>query len=154
MLKDTLPEDAFDPSWIGSYRETIDVIWRQLVRLNSNIYALEKLFAFPFALFVGPISRGFFWKLTENALFDSCVLIIWKVAVDNDFEKGVTLQKFKGRILKHLRNDVLLKEFKKALKETDFKKAFPIYESKILELRHNYIAHLNLEKHTKPTSQE
>ena len=98
MLTDTLPDDVIESSWIDSYKQTIDVLWWQLVRLNANIYNLEKILAFPFELF-DPISPRHFWKLVENALFDSCVLIIWKVAVDNDFGEGITLQQFKNEII-------------------------------------------------------
>lgn len=152
MLKDTLPEDAIDPAWIGTYQETIDVIWWQLVRLNSNIYALEKLLGFPFTLFVGPISHGFFWELTKNALFDSCVLIIWKVGVDTD-RRGITLSKFQEELRLNIRNEYRA-EFEKALDDVDFHKTFSTFKSKVREIRHNYVAHLNLDKHIKPSPQD
>jgi hypothetical protein len=82
------------------------------------------------------------------------VLIIWKVVVDNAFGEGITLQQFRNEIIQHIQRNEYREEFKKMLKDIDFEKTVSIFNSKIREIRHNYVAHLNLAKHISPTPEE
>jgi hypothetical protein len=112
---------------------------------------LEKITAFRFDLF-GDYSRNF-WELSEQALFESSIMVIWRVAVDSHSD-GLTLQKLKKQILQNLKDDGLKREFRRLLKEIQFEEKIKNLKPAIQEIRHNYIAHFNLGKHVSPTPKQ
>lgn len=149
-IREWSPEKVVEPSWLDEYNQKLDVIWWQLVRLNSNILILEEIFAFPFDLLQSePPSRNF-WNLVTDALFETSVMIIWRVAVDTRNEV-LTLQMLKNEIRQHLKTEDYRKQFQEAIKKVQFEKTVSAYKSKIEELRDNYFAHLNRVKNTNPT---
>jgi len=153
-LREVAPEDLIESSWLKKYKQNIEALWWQLVRLNSSIFVLEKMFAFPFDLFQPPPPPRHFWNLTEIALFEACVMIVWRVAVDNSFGEGLTLQQLKNEIFQHLREENHRDQFRKALKEIGFESATSTFRPKIKEIRHNYIAHFNLGRRVNPTPEQ
>jgi hypothetical protein len=148
-LREMLPKDLIAPPWLATYERNIDAIWGQLVTLNSSIFVLEKISPFRFDLFV--IGRKHFWDLVEHALVETCVLVIWRIGVDCH-EEGLTLQQ-----LKHCVQNNLLPQYTAAFNELAKTSWLPQkvsrIEPKIKEIRDNYIAHFNLTKHVKPTSE-
>lgn len=151
-LQEIAPKDLIESTWLDSYEQNIDALWWQLVRLDSTIFVLEKIISFPFDLFL-PLPKRHFWNLVENTLFEMCVLIIWKVAVDNK-EEGLTLQQIKNKILQHLRKEDYRDQFRRALKNVDFEKTVSTFKHKITHIRHNYIAHFNLNANVNPTPEQ
>jgi hypothetical protein len=143
-----LPKDLLLPSWLDEYERKIDLIHQQLIRLNSNTFILERIFPFRFDLFT-PFHQDF-WVLVEQALFESSVMIVWRVGVDSRSE-GLTLQQLKNEILRNLKSD-FKDEFQKLIKAASFEKTISKIKPTIGKIRHDYIAHFNLNHHVKPTS--
>lgn len=142
-LSEICPEDLINPNWLDEYNKSINVVWRKLVRLNSNLLILSKIISFPFKLF--DVNPPQFWRLVENALFDSCVLLIWQTCVDTD-PQVLTIRKLKNQIFEHAINEklsLLGKEFK----QKAFDEKVTAFEEKVKDIRDNYVAHLNSERH-------
>jgi len=146
-VKKLPPKDLLLPSWSDEYEEKIDLIHQQLVRLNSSTFILEKLFSFRFDLFT-PFNQNF-WALIEQALFETCIMIVWRVGVDSHAE-GLTLQQLKKEVLHNLKDDYK-EEFRRLVKGANFEKTISSVKPTISKIRHNYIAHFNL-KHTYKTN--
>jgi len=136
------------PAWWNCYEKNIEVIQWQLVRLNSSIFVLEKFFTFRFDLFAPVPYSGSFWFLAEQALFETCVMVIWRVVTDTNSE-GLTLRQLKNDIFQNLSSHHKA-EFAKLFQSTNFEEKISRGEPAIIELRGNYIAHLNRLKHTSP----
>lgn len=98
------PNELLLSSHLNEYKNNIEAVWWQLVRLNSNIFILEKAEAFRFDLF-GNYSRTF-WELLKQSLFETSVMVVWRVAVDSHSD-GLTLQKLKNRFFKILKTMIL-----------------------------------------------
>ncbi len=151
-IREASPKDLIESSWYETYEDHVELIWEQLIRLNSSIFILENLLSFPFDLFLpGP---RYFWNLVEEALFETCVMTIWRVAVDSSFEEGLTIRQLKNEILQHLNSDENREEFKRLLRKVNFDQAIARVEPVIREIRHSYIAHFHLEKHVNPPPEE
>lgn len=149
-LREMSPKGLIEPSWLVTYERNIDAIWRQLVTLNSSIFVLEKISCFRFDLFV--IGRKHFWDLVEHALVETCVLVIWRAGVDCRKE-GLTLQQLKDCVQKNLLPQYTV-PFNELVEASGWPEKISEIKPKIKEIRHNYIAHFNLTKHVKPTSEE
>lgn len=67
MSEKPSPADVIDPSWLPTYERQRDAIWNQLTMLDTKLFLLEKLAAFPFKLFLQPADR-IFWQYAQNAL--------------------------------------------------------------------------------------
>jgi hypothetical protein len=150
-IQEIPPQKLILRSWWNCYEENLKVIWRQLERLNSSIFVLGKILAFRFDLFT-PFDQNF-WILVEGALFETCVMTIWRIGVDTRSE-GLTLRQFKNCIAQNLTSKAYKIEFEKLVKEIRFEKTVSRIEPAIKEIRHNYIAHFNLDKHLSPTPTE
>lgn len=150
-IEEMHPKDLFEPSWFVTYEQGVDVLYQQLVRLNSSIFVLEKVLPFPFDLFK-PYPR-LFWNLVTNALFETCVLAIWRVAVDSS-DAGLTLRQLKNEVFQHFCKDEYKQHFGKVLKSAHFEKTISTLEPKIITLRHDYIAHFNLAANVNPTPEQ
>jgi hypothetical protein len=70
------PDELFLSSYLNEYKNNIEAVWWQLVRLNSNVFVLDKIAAFRFDLF-GDYSRNF-WELSRQALFEASVMAIFR----------------------------------------------------------------------------
>jgi len=153
LLKEIPKEDLIEPSWLDSYNKNIEALWWQLVKLNSKIYVLDKILQFPFDLFE-PISPRNFWNLAVSSFFDSCIMILWRVSVDNSNKDGLTLEQLKNQILKHLSEENYKKQFRIILKNSKFDKDISEFRDKITFIRMNYIAHFNRQKNLNPTPEQ
>jgi hypothetical protein len=151
MLTEFSPQEVLEDTWLTSYEQHTEVIWQQLIRLNLGIHALNKLTSFPFDLF--ETTPQHFWKLVVTALFEMCVMIIWRIAVDTRTE-GLTVQKFKNQICQHVRDEKYCKLLNNSIKQKQLDKEIKALGPKIEKIRHNFIAHLNLLQHTNPTLTE
>jgi len=149
-LREMLPKYLIKQDWLESYETKRDAIWRQLVTLNSSVFVLEKISSFRFDLFV--TERMHFWDLVENALVETCVLVIWRVGVDCH-EKGLTLQQLKNDLQENLLPQYAV-AFNELVRTSWLSQRVSRIEPKIKEVRDNYIAHFNLSKRVKPTPEE
>jgi hypothetical protein len=149
MLNELSPNEILEDTWLTSYEGNIEVMWQQLIRLNLSTRALKKLISFPFDLF--ETTPQHFWKLVVTALFETCVMTLWRVAVDTD-ENVLTLQKFKNQICRHVQDKKYCKLLKDSLKQRNLDTEIKLLNPKIEEIRHNFIAHLNILQHTAPAS--
>jgi len=113
--------------------EKIEILWEQLVQLNSNLLILEKIIGFPWHLFQ-PDPLPQFWTLTLKNLYDMCILIIWRITENNP----------KRLSLPQVINDIKNSKIEDYLKDID-----EIHE-KVLKIRHGEIAHLGNKWMTDP----
>lgn len=150
-LREMSPEDLLEPSWIVTYEQSIEVLFQQLVRLNSSIFVLEKILAFRFDLFK-PYPR-LFWNLVESALFETCILIVWRVAIDSS-DEGITLRQLKNEIFQHFRKDEYKDWLARIVKSAGFERVVSNLEPKIIALRHDCVAHFNFGANVNPTPEQ
>ncbi|SRR6266498_2037789 len=144
-------QGVLEDTWLVSYEQQIDVLWKQLIRLNLGIRALNKLTSFPFDFF--ETSPQHFWKLVVEALFEMCVMIIWRIAVDERNE-GLNLQRFKNLICQHVQDHKYARLLKDSIRQKQLDKEIKALGLKIQQIRHNFIAHMNLTQHIDPNSSE
>ncbi|HBA88531.1 MAG TPA: hypothetical protein DCZ75_11290 [Geobacter sp.] len=134
------PEAAIKSEFIERYENEVNAIWDQVVRLNTNLYLLEKIRAFPFDEEVA--IEPTFWEYTYQALFDSSILLSWKLVSDKT--GGFTITQFKNLIsttyIKHEKKA----EFKDLIKKIDFSKKLKTEKKKVEVLRQKQVAHLDL----------
>lgn len=147
------PKDLIDADWLEEYNLLIDAIWWQLIRLNSTMLVLQKIIEFPFRILFPPPYRQHFWDLTTNSFFDSCVLIIWRVAVDTS-DEGLSLPQLKNQLMRHIRNNRSRAQIGKAFNAGKHEEHLNEMRVKIEHLRHNYIAHFNRVRNTRPTDED
>ena len=149
-ISEVPPEELLEPSWFETYEKSADALWWQLVRLNSNLLVLERIVFFPFDLFdTGP---HHFWRLIENALFESCLMVISRIAIDTDPDV-LTLNKLKIEIVGHIKAEYA-EPLRATLKPLAFERAIESFRSRIRDIRDNYIAHFNQGRHLRPTPRE
>ncbi len=123
------PDDLLNTTWLPTYKAELDALWWQIVRLNSNIFVIEKIEKFPFDLFQTLPSH--FWDLTYAALYDVCVMTVWKIAIDAD-RRTLTLRRFKNAILANLRDPNNRKLLKKQFAATQFDKTIKALEQNMI----------------------
>lgn len=128
------------PTWIPDYKKEIHAIWLQVVELNSNLFLLEHISKFPFKLFVVPPQT--FWALTWNALYESCVMCAWRIAVDADGD-CLTADQLRDAVLKNTVDDVAKRSLQVELKAVEFKKTLKAIKPKIRDLRHKLYGHFS-----------
>ena len=76
-LKEIQPEDVIEPEFLDFYTERIEAIWKQVVKLNSNVYCLKRIEEFPFDLFE-PGKSTLFWILVKDSMFETSVMVIYR----------------------------------------------------------------------------
>lgn len=127
-----------DPQWHPTYKQQVDALYSQAIELNSCLFVLEKVIAFPFRLFA--VGETTFWTLTVNSFFQAAVMCSWRIAVDSggDF---LTLRSFKNDLVQHVVDPAAKTELTAELKRIHFDRRLKAVESKITALRHRHFAH-------------
>jgi hypothetical protein len=144
--EDVLSEEAFP-----TYDEMMRGIWPHIIALNTNLYLLSKIIAFPFA-FLG-IDPQPYWTATQRALFDGCILVLWRVVLDTN-PAGRTLIHVKNQLFASLQDGRALKALAEVMEE-DFPSGWQTaWGAKVEEIRHNYVAHFDFHKHVRPTEED
>ncbi len=130
--KDVLVDGAVD-----DYEREMEFFYLQLVPLNVNIYYVERIFAFPFDLFVG-LMPVFFGQVVDNFL-QVGLLVITKLVTDThqDFR---TLMQFKNWVMKHVRSEYR-SPFQRRLKEVRFTSQAQSTLKRAKQLRDGRLAH-------------
>lgn len=133
-------QKSLDPIWIRQYWRHRDILWDEIVGLSTSLYLLERIIAFDFQLFQ-PKAQNIFWHTTANSLYESCVLSVWRIAVDSGADL-LTLSKFKAQTLVHITNPEAKKSVLRKLKRVDFEKSIESVQGQIRKLRHSRYGHL------------
>jgi len=139
------PSKVFEHSWLQVYGRIREVLWAEIVQLIANVFVMEKIASFPFELFWE--SDRYFWDVTFNGMFDSSVLIVHKICIDNDRDV-LTLHKFADEIRLNIPSDDLRDDFDEEMKAVGFKKNFGEIKALFKNERNNRIAHFNRELNT------
>ena len=144
-LRELQPADVIESSWLEEYERSTHLLWWELVRLNSNLYILDKLLGFRFDLFLPmPGQRTFFNMVIWN-LFEFSILTAWKL-----YEDTLTLRGFKNEIREHIDNEEYKSGFDGALKEIKFERQIRPLRDRIKALRNKRIAHLDKDFNLSP----
>lgn len=131
--------EPIKPDFLDQYERELTFIWDQVVRLNTNVYLLEKIVDFPFGEEV--VIEPTFWEYALEALFDSSVLISWKLVSD---KKGFSLLQFKNSVSERYIEEEEKMEFKELIKKIEFNRKLESEKGKVEVLRQKQIAHLDL----------
>ena len=135
-----LPRDKIENDWLMDFFRNQQALWGEIIQLNTNSFIMQKISNFPFKLF--PHRENIFWDTTFFSLFQSSVMIIYKIALDNNSEV-LSLSRFKNQILEHFINEEIKSEFKKNLKELNFNTKIKKYSNLVNEERNLRLAHFN-----------
>lgn len=136
------PNDILTACWHEEYHAQKETIGQELAKLNACILVLEKVNAFPFHIFAPYRERSHFWELTAVCLFESAVLAIWKIGIDSQ-SSGLTLRHFKNEIFRNLQHAQARTQVSSALLVVDFEARLSALKVKVVDLRHNIVAHWN-----------
>ena len=110
------------------------------MRLNTSVFILEKIAAFPFHLFA-PLENPF-WKTVYECLFETSVMVIWRIAVDTHHD-ALTIRRLKNGVRKNMREHHSLGLLDAELRRIHFTRDLSLIEDRVRDLRHNYIAHFS-----------
>ena len=143
------PEQLFPRSWLPTYEKEIRAIWWQLVQLNSNLLILDKIVSFPFNLL--QISITPFWHFVYAGLFETSVMIIWRLVDTN--RKTLSFPNFKKELIGNMHKEYLAR-FERVLKSIDFNNTVSRIRCHIKEIRDNQLAHFNREWIVKPPTSQ
>ena len=102
-LRELRPTDVIESSWLEKYERKTNLLWQELILLNSNLYVLEKLSKFPIHLLTDRV-RGDFLDIVAVNLSSMCAMIIWKLWLDKD-ERSLTLARFRDDVRQHVRSE-------------------------------------------------
>lgn len=151
-LQEMEAEDIVEPCSLDSYRKDRRAVYWELLRLNNNLFVLDKISAFPFHLF-GAGYLPLFWRSVSNALFETSVLTLWTLAADTD-PRTLTIQRFKNSVLRALRQDIHRQGLQGALRETTFDRTLSGVRERLRKARNTYIAHFNRDWNIEPTRED
>lgn len=139
-IRDISPKDALNKDWVDTYKKEHEAIWWEIVRYNTNLFILNKISKFPFKTFLISFNDSNFWRNTTRALFDSNILIIWRIVVDKG-QDVLTIKRLKNSIRKNIIDNKIRSIFDKQLTEINFDEEVEQLEVKIKKIRTNYLAH-------------
>jgi|GEM_PF-1861414 len=145
-------KDILETGWLATYESQLYPLRQQLATLNCNLFIIERIENFPFDIFLPTKDDRIFWQLTKNALLETCIMIIWRIAVDGDKDNThgdhLTLGKLRAGIFQHLQNDDVKEKLQATLNKVNFDTRLSAMKKKIKNLRGNYLAHFNHELNT------
>ncbi|HOI29743.1 MAG TPA: hypothetical protein PLZ15_08260 [Melioribacteraceae bacterium] len=148
------PEDLLKIEYHPIYTKDIESIWWEIVKLNSTLFVLNKIVKFNFKFFGSYLTKDHFWQILRQSLYESCLLSLWKIDVDNTFDKGKTLNQIKNEIIGNLKLDEDRLLFISEIKKNNYSKNVSELSEKVRLLRHNAVAHLNFEGIPRPSENE
>lgn len=151
---DIQPKKILDSGFLEDYNKSVEAIWWQLVSLSSKVLVLEKIIAFRFDLFDDNYPSIHFWNLTINSIYESSILCVWRVSIDNAHGVGMTLNQLKNKIFQNIQDVQVREQFAEELKSIDFDNRVADTNKKITELRHNLISHFNYVKYSSPQANQ
>lgn len=143
------PDEILAPSCLAAYGEAIDLVWREILRLNGYLFVLEKLLDFPSDpgyLFLGH-DRQSFLQLVKIAFTEGSILIISKLTTSG--RDRFTLELCKNRISEMVKPEYQ-NAFNRMLKKARFSTKVRVSRTKVNEIRNYLIGHLIVDKDMRP----
>jgi len=127
-------------SSIYKYQNLIDFFYDELVKLNTDIFIINKILEFPFDIFCSPEDTLFFSRVVWN-FYENSILTVTKLTTD---QKGklYTLPQFKNWVYKQV-NVRYKGDFKNWLKKSKFNSKTKRILKKAEKLRNQIIAHFD-----------
>ena len=141
-LNQLAPSEILETSSLKTYEETLDLVWKELLRLRSYLFILDKLLHFPSDpsyLFLGPEQQTFL-ELAKISFTESSLLIITKLATDSKKDQ-LSMLRFKNWIRQHVKQEYQ-EAFDRLLRQSKFTKHMKASLRKAKKLRDGVIAHL------------
>ena len=89
-------KDVLEGSGLREYETGMNFFYSELVELNTITYLAEQIIQFPFDLFTH-FDNVIFFTIVMGSLHDSAVLIITRLATDQDGDL-FTLSRFKNKV--------------------------------------------------------
>jgi len=139
-IRELKANQVLNESWVATYKKEIEVIWWQAYRFNINLFILNKISNFPFKTFDIPFNKSPFWRSVISSFVDTNVSIIWKIVCDNGRDV-LTIRKLKNSISANIINEDIKQQFYTSLRKNDFNKNVSELETKVTEIRHNFLSH-------------
>ncbi len=139
-LYDSNLDSVLLPTFQDKYIAEMTALSKNVARLNVYTSLIQKFIDYRLDLFGGYGNRT--WGVIACSLFESCILIIYKIVFDPNGD-SVTLRQMKNSIYQNLKTDELKKEFSKKLKQIEFENEMCGFEKEVARLRHKIIAHLD-----------
>lgn len=127
-------------SWYDDNEQSINTMQQQIYRLNSNMFVIGKVLSFPFEYVYS--EYPLFWGLTVDSLFETSILIIWKVVAEGDIG-GFTMQKFKKGVLKNLCDVNYRKKYREICDKVNFDKTASVLRKDIVLFRDKFAENFN-----------
>jgi hypothetical protein len=130
---------------LADYQSGINFFHRQLSRLYSTLYAMERIREFPWDLFRFFFGQPIFLRLIYLNFYEYAVVSLHKLTNDQtkDVKGSYTLKRFKNTI----RNDLVEVKYQKILdrrlREVKFDPKIEDITKRIKDLRDNLMAHSN-----------
>ena len=124
--------------WIQEYEAALEILWHQSVRMDSDMYILEKIAKFPFGLFAPP--NPIFWTLIADALYSNIIMIAWRILGDTGSDV-LTLRKLKNKMLKNARSETSRRFILDRLKGANFDVRVKRSIKLIKQVRNDWLAH-------------
>ena len=141
------PKELISSNYFEDYKnETNALVW-QIIQLNYNLLFLEKIVKFPFKIFV--INPWPFWHLMKANLFETSIMIIWRLVDTN--KKTLTLLSLKNKIRNELITKDYYKQFIRELERIKFDTLIASLRTRVEKIRHNRLAHFNRKWIVEPT---
>ncbi len=133
------PENIIKEHYFQEYKKSLEIIWWELIRLNSTVYVLEKLINFPVKIFV-PRGKDHFLNLVYQNFIENTILLISRIFTDNSIDAH-TIIWFKNKIRTEYLKDCHVDEFDEILKENKFSKSVNELLERIHKIRSKLVAH-------------
>ena len=144
-MKDFIDRNEYEvlnPLYVEEYQLQINNLWKEVIRLNSLIFILEKIKDFPFNPLLSYNERGPFWPLVVDIFFRESILITYRIVVDSEPE-AQTLPKLKNNIVRNICDDDYRLYFRQELGKLNFEKSIKEIKKRIENLRNTRLAHLS-----------
>ncbi len=139
-------DDVLDPQYLSEYKRGMEVFFSDLIRFNVDVFIVDRIVDFPFALF-GDADGDIFFRTVVRNCFEICILIVFNLLIDTDSETK-NLRQFANEISRNVKEEHKA-EFE-AHKDR-MRRALDSSVGSLLEkarsIRHNIIAHWNKDIH-------
>lgn len=135
-------KEVLVPSFLKSYIESLELISRELRRLNSYVFILDKILHFPSELFLAPDKQSFL-TLVNFSFTESAFLIITKLITDKRNDT-FTINRLKNIVVKNVK-EPYKESYCCFLEENKFGETIKILKKQaedVKNIRDNMVAHL------------
>jgi hypothetical protein len=139
------PEAVFRPEWVPEYRRRLQVVALEIAKVGDRLYLLNRLREFPAGLLLRASPPPHSWAIIVMAVFESLILALWRVALDDTSADGLTVRQFRNQVMENVQHAELKKRLAAELRQRSFDDNLADFEQRVRLLRTTTIAHQNLE---------